>query len=48
MGSGAKMTEINNGPEALRMSKLIGFYGRTEHKDERNTNRVNRQCSIHG
>jgi hypothetical protein len=48
MGSGAKMTEMNNGPKALRMSKLIGFYGRTEHKDERNTNRVNRQCSIHG
>ncbi len=42
------MTEINNGPEALRMSKLIGFYGRTGHKDERSANRANGPCHIQG
>jgi hypothetical protein len=42
------MTEMNNGPKALRMSELVGFYGRTEHKDERNTNRSNGPCPIRG
>ena len=48
MGSGAKMTEMNNAPKTLRMSSLIRFYERAEHRDERNTNRANGPCHIQG